>query len=159
MSDYKLTQEDKTNFKLFLDQYYLTSINTLKFLAPIILGIFLITALILYIFADGFAYTIAAILGVFFFFRIKSIKSPDLAIDNMDIYEETGIFSTISNAGHRVMFNNFHAYNIDLNKLQQNGLYKTENVTINYINLRAERKMIYVLSANGITDLTLPLRK
>jgi len=159
MSLYQITKEEKTTFNLFLNQYYLASTNTIKFLAPIILGIFLITALILYIFTDGYAYTIATVLGLFFFFRIRLIKVPELDIEKLDIIEETGIFSTISNAGNRVMFNNYHAYNIDLNKLQQNGLYKQDNITVNYTILRADRKMIYVLSANGITDLTLPVRK
>ena len=159
MSNYQISENEKQNFNLFLNQYYLASIKSLKFIGPIILGIFLVAALISYFVFVDYIYKILIVLGLFFFFRIRSIKVPDLDIEKLEIYEETGRFSTISNAGNRVMFNNYHAYNIDPNKLQQNGLYQTENVVVNYIILRADRKMIYVFNANGISDITLPLRK
>ena len=159
MSNYQLTKEDRENFNLFLNQYYLASINALKFIGPIIFGVFLIVALLFYIFTDGYAYTIATVLGLFIFFRIRSIPVPDLDLNKLEIFEEVGTFTTVSNAGHRVMFNNYHVYNADMNKLQELGLIGKENVSVNYVLLRADRRMIYVFEADGYRDISLPVRK
>ncbi|MBN2280887.1 MAG: hypothetical protein JXQ65_09920 [Candidatus Marinimicrobia bacterium] len=159
MPNYQLTEDDKQNFNLFLNQYYLASVKALKFVAPIILGIFLIAALLFYILTDGFTYIVAIVVGLFLFFRARTIKIPEIDLDNAEIMEASGKFKFISNAGHRVIFNHYHAYNVDLNKLQQAGLFEKENVTVNYVILRADRKMIYVFDANGHRDISLPVRK
>ncbi len=154
-----LIDEEKENFNLFLKQYYLASANAIQFIAPILLVVFLVIALIAYFVSEDYYYTIFTILGFFIFFKLKSMKVSAPNPDELEVFEENGEFSTISNAGHRVMFNNYHAYNIDINKLQQNGLYKQKNVKTEYVILRADRKMIYVLNINGISDISLPVRR
>ena len=152
------TKVEKENFIKFLNQYYYASANSIKFIAPVLLGIFLLVAVIIYFTFDGNFYGIPLFLGVFSFIKLKSIKTPKINLDNLEIISENGGLSFRTDRGYIVKFKNMHAYNLNWEKCQSHGFSSEKEVKAEYVKLREDRNMIYILNINGTSDISLPLR-